>query len=227
MPIWHWLRTVTVLALVSTGVAGTCGEARSQIQIMPLGDSITDGYNVPGGYRINLWGDFQAVGLDAVFVGSLSNGPPELGSQNHEGHNGWRIDQIASQIDGWLDTYQPDLILLHIGTNDILQDHSRDTMVDRLSALIDQITDDLPGSILTVAMITPLDDPVRNEWVVEYNQLIPDLVAQKAAEGRFVILVDMYDAGVTLADGVHPTRDGYDAMAEVWFEAILSLYGGE
>ncbi|MEU8385436.1 hypothetical protein AB0C32_40560, partial [Streptosporangium sp. NPDC048865] len=25
------------------------------VRVMPLGDSITDGFNVPGGYRVDLW----------------------------------------------------------------------------------------------------------------------------------------------------------------------------
>jgi lysophospholipase L1-like esterase len=210
--------------LLSTALAG--GEAQAQLRVMPLGDSITDGYNEPGGYRINLWSSFQAIALDAEFVGSLANGPPELGSRQHEGHTGWRIDQIADQASGWLSTYQPDLILLHIGTNDILQNYYLESIGDRLSNLLDQITDELPDSPVITAMITPLANPDLNEQVIRYNGLIQDIVTLKAKEGRLVILVDMYNAGVQLADGIHPTRAGYDTMADVWFEAILSLYGG-
>jgi lysophospholipase L1-like esterase len=202
------------------------GQAQAQLSVMPLGDSITDGYNVPGGYRINLWSSFQAIELDAVFVGSLSNGPPELGSRQHEGHSGWRIDEIAYQTSGWLATYRPDLILLHIGTNDILQSYYLESIGDRLSDLLDQVTDQLPDSIVITALITPLANPAWNQQVIRYNGLVRDLVALKAKEGRLVILVDMYNAEVELADGIHPTRAGYDTMADVWFEAILSVYGG-
>ena len=41
-------------------------------KVMPLGDSITDGYNVPGGYRIKLWADIdgrrQACELRGIAV---------------------------------------------------------------------------------------------------------------------------------------------------------------
>src|SRR5262245_6946233 len=220
------LHRSTILVLILMGTASVGGQAQAQLSVMPLGDSITDGYNVPGGYRINLWSSFQAIELDAVFVGSLSNGPPELGSRQHEGHTGWRIDQIADQTSGWLATYQPDLILLHIGTNDILQSYYLESIGDRLSDLLDQVTDQLPESIVITALITPLANPAWNQQVVRYNGLVRELVALKAKEGRLVILVDMYNAEVELADGIHPTRAGYDTMADVWFEAILSLYGG-
>jgi lysophospholipase L1-like esterase len=220
------LYQLTILGLVFLSTAGLVGEAQAQLRIMPLGDSITDGFNVPGGYRINLWNAFPEIELDAVFVGSLSNGPPELGSQQHEGHNGWRIEMISNQINGWLETYQPDLILLNIGSNDIIMNYFLETIGDRLDYLLDQITYQLPNSVVIVAMITPLADPALDLQVVRYNQLVSDIVTFKADEGRNVFLVDMHNAGVTLADGVHPTRAGYDVMAAVWFDAIVSLYGG-
>ena len=40
---------------------------------MPLGDSITDGANVPGGYRVDLEDDLLSGGIAFDFVGSLSN----------------------------------------------------------------------------------------------------------------------------------------------------------
>jgi lysophospholipase L1-like esterase len=209
------------------GLLVLAGEARAQLRIMPLGDSITAGVGYPGnvgGYRVHLWGHFQEDGLDAIFVGSQHNGPPELGSQDHEGHSGWRIDMIDANIEGWLDTYQPDIILLHIGTNDCIQNYQFDTIGDRLSALIDKITDRSPDAVLVVALITPLTNPTYDQRVQDYNALIPDLVAEKVAEGRMVTLVDMYDAGVTLTgDGIHPNQGGYDTMADVWYHMLLAL----
>lgn len=52
--------------------------------IMPLGDSITDGIFVPGAYRIKLWENITNAGYKVDFVGSLSNGPAELGDKDHE-----------------------------------------------------------------------------------------------------------------------------------------------
>ena len=77
-----------------TPISSTTTSAGSTItKIMPLGDSITDGLTVAGGYRIKLWSSIQNLGITIDFVGSLSNGPAELGDKNHEGHSGWRIDQ--------------------------------------------------------------------------------------------------------------------------------------
>ena len=60
-------------------------------------------------------------------MGTLQNGPAALADRNHEGHSGWRIDEIHASIDGWLTTYQPEVVLLLIGTNDVTQDYQVST----------------------------------------------------------------------------------------------------
>ena len=37
------------------------------LKILPLGDSITDGYFVPGGYRIELWNSLTKQGYKIEF----------------------------------------------------------------------------------------------------------------------------------------------------------------
>ncbi|MBN1699866.1 MAG: hypothetical protein JW881_20315 [Spirochaetales bacterium] len=190
-------------------------------KIMPLGDSITDGLVVPGGYRIKLWSSIQNLGITIDFVGSQSNGPAELGDKNHEGHSGWRIDQIDSNINGWMDSYQPRIVLLHIGTNDIGQNYDIANAPSRLSTLIDKICAKLPGDgKVYVAKIVPLSGQDQN--INNFNSQIPGIVQSKANAGKPVYMVDMYSA-LTLSDlqdGVHPNRTGYDKMADVWFSAI-------
>src|SRR5256884_9843505 len=93
------------IVLVQPGIG--YAESNGGVRVMPLGDSITDGLTVPGGYRIGLWQRFGTGGYTVDFVGSLSNGPANLGDHDHEGHSGWRIDQIDANIVGWLQTTTP------------------------------------------------------------------------------------------------------------------------
>src|SRR5712675_483778 len=80
--------------------------------VMPLGDSATFGaYNANdfgiGGYRAPLWSRLIQEGYAVDFVGSV-NGPAPAGvDPDHEGHGGWRIDDIAGSIDGWLANSRP------------------------------------------------------------------------------------------------------------------------
>ena len=54
----------------------------------------------------------------------MFNGPANLGDHDHEGHSGWRIDQIDANVVDWLRTTTPRTVLLHIGTNDMLQNYT-------------------------------------------------------------------------------------------------------
>jgi lysophospholipase L1-like esterase len=194
---------------------------------MPLGDSITEGTATPGGYRIGLWQRLGNDGYTVDFVGSQFNGPASLGDHDHEGHPGWRIDQIDANVVGRLNTYQPQTVLLHIGTNDILQNYNLSTAPNRLSALIDRITTTAPATKVFVAQITPLGWSEGDAAVNTYNAAIPGIVQSKVSAGKNVHLVDMHSAltAADLEDGVHPTAAGYDKMATVWHKRTAAGNG--
>ncbi|WP_405824820.1 ricin-type beta-trefoil lectin domain protein [Streptomyces sp. NBC_00838] len=197
-------------------------ESNGGVRIMPLGDSITHGFNVPGGYRINLWQHLAGGGYTVDFVGSQFNGPPELGDHDHQGHSGWRIDQLRSNIDGWLAASDPRTIMLQIGTNDVNQNYDLANAPARLSDLIDRILQQKPRIELFVATITPESSPDLEARVKTFNAALPGIVDSK---GPRVHLVDMYKALTVadLADGVHPNAAGYAKMATVWYNALRSV----
>src|SRR6185436_1789723 len=145
---------VATTVVVSAGIASA--ESNGGVRVMPLGDSITEGTQVPGGYRIGLWQRLNSNGYRVDFVGSQFNGPASLGDHDHEGHPGWRIDQIDANIVGWLQSFTPHSVLLHIGTNDVLQNFNLSTAPTRLSTLIDHITNTAPTAEVFVAQIIPL-----------------------------------------------------------------------
>ncbi|NEP13816.1 MAG: SGNH hydrolase [Symploca sp. SIO2C1] len=192
------------------------------IKIMPLGDSITDGYFVPGGYRIELWDHLTNRNYHFNFVGSQSNGPNSLPDKEHEGHSGWRIDQIHQMNRIWLAQFEPDIILLMIGTNDIAQGYGVQKASERLSQLVDDIFQKLPQVQLFVASIPPIGEPSLNRQVIEYNQAIAYQVEQQQAQGTRIFFVDLYStiSLEDLPDGVHPNQEGFRKMALAWDEAL-------
>ncbi|MGC1196766.1 MAG: SGNH/GDSL hydrolase family protein [Geitlerinemataceae cyanobacterium] len=194
----------------------------SSVKIMPLGDSITDGYFVPGGYRIDLWQHLTERGYAIDFVGSLRNGSESLPDTDHEGHSGWRIEQIHHRIRGWLNRSQPDIILLLIGTNDMAQGYDVEKAPDRLGVLIEDIFQQLPEVKLFVASIPPIGEPFLNDRVINYNREIAELVQQKQTEEKALHFVDLYYilSLDDLPDGVHPNREGFRKIAKVWDEAM-------
>ncbi|WP_370318798.1 carbohydrate binding domain-containing protein [Actinoplanes sp. ATCC 53533] len=227
-------RIRSILVLLALVVAGTAipgdaarAESNGGVRVLPLGDSITEGTQVPGGYRIGLWQRLAAAGYRTDFVGSQFNGPAALGDHDHEGHPGWRIDQVDAAITGWVTATRPRSVLLHLGTNDVLQNYNLASAPARLSTLIDHITAAAPEADVFVATIVPLASASQETAGRAFNATIPGIVRNKVNAGRHVHLVDMHAALNTadLIDGVHPTAGGYDKMAATWFAALRAVPG--
>ncbi|HEX6275616.1 MAG TPA: SGNH/GDSL hydrolase family protein [Polyangiaceae bacterium] len=217
-----------------------CPAAPAACVILPYGDSITDGFNVAGGYRIDLFQRSLTNNKRITFVGSGANGPQMVGGQsfprNHEGHSGWTIDSDAthSGISSVLQTamgFNPHIVLLMIGTNDINGNVNVSQAPTRLGNLIDAMVMRRPDMLIVVAQIVPGRQDSLNNRIMTYNAAIPGLVATRAAAGRHVVSVDMYGAftrdanykTALLADDLHPSSAGYARMAETWYAAIGSL----
>ncbi len=195
----------------------------SQIKVMPLGDSITDGGVVLGGYRVELWNKLVAQdGDNLFFVGSMYNGAGDIA---HEGHIGWEIGQIDGSVGTWVSNYQPDIILLHIGTNDLDHGATAEVMAQRLSSLIGHIFAAKPNTYVIVSSIIVSTHGEKGTWV-GYNSSIPGIVAQYRGQGRKIIQLDMSQTLTEgdLADGLHPTATGYSKMANAWYPVVSTIY---
>lgn len=205
------------------------------ISWMCVGDSITYGNGVPGGYRAPLYNLYKEQGINLRMVGpnNANNGDGLLPEgSGHAGYGGNYIREISNKIIPWLESYQPQVVSLQIGTNDILQnktskfpDDTRDTAPDRLSELIDKIIATLPEAEVFVAKIPPLDS-AYNKFIIAYNDSVESVVTGK---GSKVHLVDNYTAlndalkDNLQSDGIHPTLTGYQKMSRSWFNASQSV----
>ncbi|KYC41573.1 lysophospholipase [Scytonema hofmannii PCC 7110] len=230
-----------IVANLNTGVVSHkfATASNQPFKIMPLGDSNTFGMIEwdSGAYRDDLWHSLKNGGFNVDFVGPRSTGPQGFDRDN-AGFGGWRIRDIASNNDAngnvniWLDTHKPDMVLLTIGTNDILKNDDINNAPNRLSNLIDQITNKVPNAQLLVASIAPITtNSQQNQQGKDFNFGIPNvrkgisqIVSDKAALGKKVSFVDAYSALTPndLQDGVHPTQNGYNKVAQVWHQAILN-----
>ena len=216
--------TATLESVLIATATPACDDSQNIVKIMPLGDSITFGEGDPkrGGYRTVLSTLLAEDGYMIDFVGSQRSGEEVLADPDNEGHPGWRITNIRKAIasEGWLETYQPDIILLHIGSNDLRYGNGL-YAPDNLSALLDDILARLPNVHVIVAQIIP------TRWGAEvsqriYNDAIPDIAASRGAR---VSVVDMREI-MAKSDFVtlyHPNINGYEKMARAWESAILAL----
>lgn len=188
---------------------------RAPVRVLPLGDSITDG-GPTGGYRTPLWQRAQAARCPVDLVGSLRSGPPELGDPDHEGHWGQRIDQVDALAGGRVRAAAPDVVLLHLGTNDLYQGAPAATALVRLDHLLATVLAARPQAVVVVATVVPL--ALRPGPRAAFNAGLPELVAAHRARGDDVRLADMAPVDPAhLPDGVHPDVRGDATMATVWW----------
>ena len=214
---------------------------------MTIGDSITEAKSgTPGedSYRKALWAQLVAAGhRNLDFVGSrtgvlYNSDPPGEWDKDHEGHYGWRADEILNgrssvpgqgKLSQWAATHAPDVALIHIGTNDANQGQSAASTVSEIGLIIDVLRARNPAVRVVVARVIPFtkSDSGRAA-VLALNAKIPTLVDKSSPQSP-VVIADMY-SGYDPAwnfDMVHPGPSGNDWMAERWAEALTrnSLLG--
>ena len=88
--------SVAVLLGLACGAVARAGPA---VSVLPLGDSITAG-TVPGGYRKPMVDQLVVDGLTVTTVGTQLDPSLPAPQQPHEGHGGWRLDQLADNLLG-------------------------------------------------------------------------------------------------------------------------------
>ena len=218
----------------------------SPCKILPLGDSITEGCcTAPeGGYRIELFTKAVNSKQNITFVGGTlnigdakPNGPTTVAGQTfpqgNEGNGGYTIASPSSKggiagaiTDQSCSTYKPDIVLLMIGTNDILQNIDLGNAPTRLGSLMDEIVTDAPSALLVVSSIPPC---CNDTTVQAYNATIPDMVKTRAQAGKHVLFVDAhaafvkdanYKADYISSDGLHPSANGYAVIGDLFYGAI-------
>jgi lysophospholipase L1-like esterase len=229
-----------------------------QRRIMPLGDSITEGIeafdgNDDGpanalrvGYRKVLRDRLRQENYDVDFVGSLSSGTGAgLTDPEHEGHGGFTQQNVADRVDAWLTQNPADVVLLHIGTNDVLgvSANAAATAAPASSILanVDAWTSvaGRPPVNLLLAEIINRRRPASAPADVEVERFNTDLAsryranwAEAAAHPNLVVsLVDMNarldntssDMTASTADisGLHPSSTGYAKMGNAWFDFLV------
>ena len=266
------LAAVTGLSSLAVGTVSAAPAAAGDteaVKILSLGDSITDGYWTSGAYRKYMYHDLEQMGYNIDMVGPKGsnsntftyNGQTVSYDDNNAGYSGYAIQEMTTKehrsgiletIQGtWYNSqnmiaaYQPDIVLLQIGTNDILSNYN-DGITDRLENLVNVILQDLDAdSTIFVSTIPDIDAYTRADWlgsyginawgstqeekdqlmetvtgcIDTYNTSIYNLVLKMQGEGKNVQFADInsvVDYQTDLHDGVHPNEAGYENMGNYW-----------
>ena len=199
-----------------------------KINIMPLGDSITQGIHIDSkntSYRRDLYKLLKYNNFEIDFVGSIKNGSISDFDKDHEGHGGWHANQIQDSIYNWLIKNPADIILLHIGTNDLNKEESPTIIIQEIDQILSEVDryEEKSNAPVKVVLATLINNLLYTEQTQELNNYITELVKNRQINNDLIILADMnkYLEGTNYyLDNVHPNELGYKKMAEVWLEKI-------
>lgn len=251
---------------------GYCQFYDSRVRIMPLGDSLTfDNYKDDTrpngertGYRWPLYTWLENYAFWVDFVGSENAGytvTPSFDTQN-AGFPGLNDEELARlMLDGYnerderyeifpsglyLNAHPADVVLLHIGTNDLEEGTTGvEGILDQIDAADENVTVVL-AKIINRDFTSPA---IERNTTTTFNQNVDDLAQIRIANGDKIILVDMEnEAGIDynidqvpphenqgdMWDNLHPNyatvdklylpdASGYNKIAGVWYNALVQF----
>ncbi|KAK0752905.1 SGNH hydrolase-type esterase domain-containing protein, partial [Schizothecium vesticola] len=202
------------------------------LKYMPFGDSITEIIC----WRAKLWDKLQTTEWSTVdFVGS---GKTENNCRNtkydrdNEGHSGFLAINIASQkqLVGWLQKNPADVISMHLGTNDIVQQSKNvNDIIAAFTTLVGQMRAHNPKIKIVVAQIIPLGSAMAgsNTKIQALNAAIPAWAQGLNKTESPIWVVDQYtgfSGSADNRDGVHPNDAGDTKMMNVWYPALIKAF---
>jgi hypothetical protein len=112
----------------------------------------------------------------------------------------------------------PDIVLLHIGTNELTSSNAKATTSDPLDRLPTTIVGAAPDALVVVAKVVPLGYS-SSDWTT-CNSTSSGIVQAHAARGEHIVMVDMRGLPTSQLNGVPPNDLDYATMAGIWYPAI-------
>jgi len=224
---------LTAAILVVLTALALPAHAAVPVRVMPLGDSITGS---PGCWRALLWNRLQSSGITNVdFVGTLPPqgcGVPYDGE--NEGHGGILATNMAdgNQLPPWLAATRPDIVMMHLGTNDVWSNRAPSVILTAFSKLVDQMRASNANMKILVAKIIPMGTQACAECpqrVINFNNMIQGWANGKTTAQSPITVVDQwtgFNTATDTGDGVHPNNNGNQKISDRWFQPLATAISG-
>src|SRR5580765_1323778 len=135
------INRMLVVGLASACLCFTQKTVQAQVRILPFGDSVTASVSPHNSYRFWLWHKLTDNGFNVDFVGTqngVADGAPANPDfdMDHEGHPGWTTMDGLIHVDSIAAATQPDIVLLDLGANDVIQGVPIPTIIAQLKEII-------------------------------------------------------------------------------------------
>lgn len=175
-----------------------------------LGTSLTAGYGLPSdrAYPAVIQEKIDSAGLDLQVVNAGVSGETSAGGLR-------RID--------WLLRQPLAVLVIELGANDMLRGQDTDAMRANIQAIIDRTREAHPDAGIAIAAMRAapnLGEPYAGEFESAFSEL---------AERNDAILIPFMLEGVAAvpelnqSDGIHPTAEGHEIIAENVWAALAPL----
>jgi len=206
----------------------------STLKIMPLGDSLTQGgvggasglnSTTVNGYRLNLLNLLTGYNVD--YVGPYQLGDSSLHDQDLAGESGACImvtpcgaHTMYPLTAGWLNTYNPDLVIMQGGGNDYSKAGTTDQDIESyLEQWIQLVWQTKPNAKIIVSG--------QAQWHPELEAMNKAYVESLQAQGkpiRFVPFAATVGIQSNTTDGTHPNANGYQVWANELAPMVRELF---
>lgn len=248
---WRWTSALAAAAALSACGGGSseepaagagsvaarvasCGNSGGALRIMPLGDSITEGESGHNTYRRVLWQRLRGAGCNVDFVGTkygvssgYRNSPAKSPPNNdfdldHEGHWDYQVNELLPFVASSVAAAQPDIALIHVGTNDVLAGQSASSIAGEITALINTLRGGKSDVYIVLAKIIPAAS--NTAGTAALNRQIDGIAARLTSANSPVVVVDQA-SGYSTADnydGVHPAPSGESKLGNRWADTVLA-----
>ncbi len=207
------------------------------INILPLGDSITEGAGTHSGYRFFLHNLLCEQGIQFRFIGPKKSFDPRMPEAywHHAGYGGHTIGPDNSR-NGNVYSLLPrimrekaDIILLMIGRNNYFQKIDLDKIDTVYENFVREILKYQPDACIFIGTMNYSktgNDP-NDPALSGLNTMLPNICDRLKSDGYNIHFVDIATltnlgaADFKPFDNTHPCDIGQEKIAKAWFDAIL------
>lgn len=248
------LAAALACALAHTPALADPAPRSAAYRIMPAGDSITQGARGDYTWRYHLWHHLAPKEPRVDFVGPYREVADTSGdSEKHDvsassttGYRDPNFDQDHNAIWGRtladarttirrdVREYAPDLVLVLLGINDLVQPGaSPDLVEEELRAYLANARAARPGVGFALAQLTPStigeDDPRFARDFAEVNRRIGTVARDMATAPSPIAVVDIaaetgYTALRDTSDGTHPNGQGQMKIASAFADTLAEEF---
>lgn len=210
-----------LIAGCAVRVAKQGKEKKQDLEILGLGDSITEGGPGFFSYLFTLDSLLKQSGYHPHFIGprtSVQSGD----TLRHAAFSGMTAEFIAKKIDSIYRAYPAKLVLLHSGHNHFAEEKPVAGILNAHRTIITAIKKINPSAKVFVAGVVTAGKLPKYEYIPALDEALRNMV--DSLKDPSVVYVDQRNnwnwSIHAISDKVHPNREGARIIAENWFRAL-------